>query len=427
MEVEAILSSLIRINSENPPGREKEVAVFLKGLFDAAGIPNEIVSAEPGRDNFIATLGEGPRSLLFLSHADTVPAGEGWDFAPLSGQISDGMVLGRGAQDCKGLVAAETYAMLHLARQGKLKGKLIFAATADEEAGGKHGIKFLVEKHLPKIRADFCINEGGNAPYRTGGKAVQFIQTGEKGTAWAKLAARGVSCHGSLPDLGDNAIAKMSRALTAIADHKPPVQLLPEVRLMVQALVDLKGANITVNEDTIDPAIALFEDRAFAAYLKAITRMTISPNVVRGGTKTNMVPDFCEADLDIRVLPGQDQGMVSREIRRIAGKEVEIRTDYNPPSFSPASTNFYALIAETIRETTGAATCLPCISSGATDSRHLRPAGIPSYGIEVMASDFDEELRKLPHAKNERIDVASLRLKAQFLVRLAQKYLDTHP
>lgn len=423
MEVEELLSSLIRINSENPPGREAEVAAFLKNIFDAAGIENQILSAGPGRDNFIACAGSGPRSLLFLSHADTVQAGDGWDFAPFSGDIREGEVLGRGALDCKGMVAAEAHAMLQLAKAGKLKGRLIFAATADEESGGKAGIKFLQEKHPDLLKADFCINEGGILPLKLCGKAVNFVQVGEKGAVWTKLIARGVSAHGSMPDLGDNAIEKMGRAIGNLSAHQPKIELLTEVRQLIQELVNLKGVDLTVNEGTVDRAIALFEDPAFNAYLKAVTRMTISPNVIKGGARTNIVPDYCESEIDIRVLPGQDEGMVVRELRAILGKEIEIQLGYNPPTFSPAASDHYRLIADTIREVAGSENCLPCLSSGGTDSRHLRPTGMPCYGVELMTPDFDEDLRKTPHGKNERIDVASLKLRSRFLMRLAEKYL----
>lgn len=423
MEVEEILSSLVKINTENPPGREQELAAFLKRIFNAAGIANEVVTKDPGRDNFIATLGKGKKTLLFLSHADVVPAGEGWEFAPFSGEIKGGMVLGRGAQDCKALVAAEAYAMLHLAKNPALKGKLIFAATADEEAGGEAGVKFLLEKHPEKIRADICVNEGGNAPYRICGKTVNFVQVGEKGIAWSKLIARGVSCHGSIPDLGVNAISKMSHAVEKISDYKTKIELLPEVKQLIQELINLKEIDLTVREDTVDRAIGLFEDKAFAAYLRALTRMTISANTIRGGSKTNIVPDYCEAELDIRVLPGQDEGQIVRDLRSIIGKDLEIQVSYNPPSFSPTSSPFYKLVEETVTEMGSGVACLPCLSSGGTDSRHLRAAGIPCYGVELMAPGFDEELRKLPHARNERIDIASLRVKADFLIRLAEKYL----
>ncbi|MFC1978227.1 M20/M25/M40 family metallo-hydrolase, partial [Chloroflexota bacterium] len=136
MEIESLLSKLIQIQSVNPPGGETEVARYLKHLFDEYQVPNEIIESTPGRGSFLAYLGEGEKSLLYLSHTDVVPASEGWSFNPFSGEISDGFIHGRGALDCKGLVAAEAFAVLQLASSTKLEGRLIFAATADEEAGG---------------------------------------------------------------------------------------------------------------------------------------------------------------------------------------------------------------------------------------------------------------------------------------------------
>ncbi len=424
MQIEEILSALIRINTENPPGKEGKAALFLKQLFGAAGIENQVLGAETGRESFIATLGIGPRSLLFLSHTDVVPAGDGWDFPPFSGDVKGGVVYGRGALDCKSLVAAEAYAMLELARRPNLKGKLIFAATADEEAGGKMGVRYLLEAHPEVLRADFAVNEGGEEPLLIGGKLVDFIQVGEKGTAWTKLVARGVACHGSVPAMGDNAVVKMSRALEKLSLHEPPVCLLPEVQELLQRLVSLKGAAMTVAEDTADKATELFEDKTFSAYLKAISRMTISPNLIHGGLKTNIVPDFCEAQLDIRVLPGQDQGFVFTELRRLLGKEIEISIpDFNAPTFSPTSSPFYKTIIETIGEMGAQGICLPCLSAGATDSRYLRRKGIPSYGLALMAPNYDPDIKKTMHGRNERIDVPSLKSKADFLIRLAERYL----
>ena len=206
---EKILSDLIRIDTSNPPGNETRVARYLKELFDAAGIQSEIIEPEPGRGSIIARLGSGERRLLYLSHADVVPAGEGWDFEPFSGEIRDGMVYGRGALDCKDLAAAGVGAALRLAREGApLNGELIICVAADEERGGALGAEYLVEHHLDKIRADFAINEGAEQPIFVDGKMIYFFQVGEKGTAWCKLKAGGVSCHGSVPSLGDNAVSR---------------------------------------------------------------------------------------------------------------------------------------------------------------------------------------------------------------------------
>ncbi len=144
MKIESLLSDLIQIQSVNPPGGEAEVAKYLKRLFDEYQIANEIIEPSPGRGSFLAYLGEGEKSLLYLSHTDVVPVSEGWSFAPFSGEIKDGFVHGRGALDCKGLVAAQAYAVIQLVTTAKLQGRLIFAATAGEETGGVVGVKWLV-------------------------------------------------------------------------------------------------------------------------------------------------------------------------------------------------------------------------------------------------------------------------------------------
>lgn len=426
MNPEEILSDLIRINTVNPPGNEIEAAIYLKNLFDRAGVPGEIVETEKGRGNFFARTGSGSKRLLFLSHLDVVPVGEGWDFDPFSGEIRDGMVLGRGALDCKGLVAAQAFTFLKLAQEkAPLNGTLIFAATADEECGGDFGVKRLLEDVPEKLQADFAINEGGEEPLKLNGKTVFFIQVGEKGTAWVKLMAEGVSCHGSIPSLGDNAVIKMVRALHSLADYRPQVVLIPEVKFMLQELAGALGLKDNIDEHNVDSVLNYFENKSFAETLRAMTRMTISPNEVQGGSKTNVVPDKCTSNIDIRILPGQDQEYVLGKLRKYIGEEISIEIpNYHPPTFSSSQTGHYRAIVEATRDVAGdEVICLPCISTGATDSRFLREAGIPSYGIGHMAEGFDRELWNTVHGKNERIDVASLRFIASFLERLAIKYL----
>ena len=424
MEVQNILSDLIKIPSVNPPGGELEVAKYLKALFDAAGIQNEIIESSPGRGNFIAYLGEGERRLLYLSHTDVVPATEDWDFEPFSGEIKDGLVHGRGALDCKGLVAAEAYAMLYLARNSKLEGRLTFAATADEEVGGTYGVKYLIENSGEKILADFAINEGGGEPVRLNGELAYFIQIGEKGSAWARLLAKGRACHGSVPTLGDNAVAKMAKAVTHLAEYKGEIRLIPEMKALFGAIFGLKGQDLELTEGNIDPLIRRFEDRSFVEYLRATTRMTISPNIIQGGVKTNIVPDRCQAEIDIRVLPGQDEGYVIDKLSKIVGEDIEIDIpNYSAPSFSDSESPYYKLIENTLKEAVGDVACLPCISSGATDSRFLRRRNMPSYGLSLMAKDFDPSLIGTMHGKNERIDIESLRTNSKFLIELARSYL----
>lgn len=423
--VERILSDLIHIPSENPPGGETACARYFQDLFSSFGIRGQIVEAGEGRGSFIASAAGGARSLLFLNHTDVVPTGSGWDFEPFSGEIKDGYVFGRGAMDCKGLGAAEAHAFLTLALSGNLKGRLLFAATADEEAGGAKGVRFIVERYPEKLRADFAINEGGMEPLTIAGHTAHFLQVGEKGTAWTRLRTKGVSSHGSLPHLGDNAVVKMAAALSRLGSYHPRVVLIPEVRSLIGNLARLLGIEERLSPRTADGIIERFPIQAFIAYLKAITRMTISPNAVKGGTRVNIIPDACEAEVDIRMLPGQDLEFVLAELRRYVGDQVEIETPpFNPPSFSPTNTPYYRLAEQTMNEVLGTDICLPCLSSGATDSRFLRRAGMPAYGIaHLLSADYDPALSQAIHGRNERVDIKSLELAARFLLRLGEAYL----
>ena len=423
---EQMLSKLIRLNTVNPPGNEFKVARYLQEIFTTAGVSSEIIEGEKGRANFIARIGSGTKKLLFLSHADVVPAGDDWDFDPFGGEIAAGMVFGRGALDCKGLLAPQAYAFLKLARDAAaLNGTLIFAATADEEKGGLHGVQYLLKNCPEKIRADFAVNEGGEGPRRVNGRQIYFIQVGEKGTAWSKLQATGHSCHGSVPALGDNAVLKMARALVALGDYRPEIKFIPEVRFLLEELLRVKGLVEPLSEANVDQLLDKFRERSFAESLRAMTRMTVSPNTVAGGSKTNIVPDACTANVDIRILPGQDQNYVLDAINSCIGEGITMEIgNFVAPTFSSAKTDPYRLLVSTTQKLAGEGVpCLPHISTGGTDSRYLREAGIPAYGIGHMAPEADPELGATIHGRNERIDIASLHFRAEFLKALAKGYL----
>jgi len=420
--VEEILSALIKIQSVNPPGGETKAAQYLKHLFDQYRIPNEIIEPEPGRASFVAHIGEGEKKLLYLSHTDVVPASDGWDFPPFSGEIKDGFVRGRGAIDCKGLAAVEACAVIQLAETTHLNGELIFAATADEEVGGALGAGILSEKYPHKIRADFAINEG-DEPLTINGRTYHSISVGEKGPAWMKLTAKGISSHASVPVSEHNAVVKMAKVIVGLAQYQPHIVLTPQTKSLLKTIARLDGINDEINESNVDDILRKLRDNTVLPYLSAITRMTISPDVIHGGVKTNIVPDSCEAQVDIRILPGQSWEYVLNELKEILGDVQAEPLQYHLPSFSSCENKYYHLVEETMKEFVGGAPFLQTISTGATDSRYLREMGIPSYGIGVLTLNMDKALSDSVHGKNEKIDVASLRLKTDFLIKLAKKYL----
>lgn len=423
MQVEQILADLVRIQSVNPPGGETEVATYLKRLFDQYGIPNEVIESQKGRGSFLASTGEGERSLLFLSHIDVVTATKGWNFPPFSGEIKDGFVFGRGAIDCKALVAAQACAIINLAQEKELKGRLIFAATADEETLGPLGAKYLVDNHIDRIKADFAINEGAEAPAQVADKVCHFIAVGEKAPSWIKLSTRGTSAHGALPMLGDNAIVKMADILRNLANYKPRPTLIPVVKELTKTIAELESLGSEINENNIDQYIQNLKNKNFAAYLSAITRFTVSPNVVHGGLKTNIVPDGCEAEVDIRILPGQNKEQVLKELQPFLGDAEITVINHTPPTISEYKSRYYETIRQTLQESVKGDLVLPSISAGSTDSRLLRAAGIPSYGINMLTLNLDPALRRSVHGVDEKIDIDSLKVKTDFLTALAKRYL----
>lgn len=151
-EVTTILSDLVRFNTTNPPGNETPAAQYLASILRREGLEAEVVESAPGRGSVVGRLrGSGQEPpLLLLSHLDVVSAeADKWEHDPFGGQVVDGYVWGRGAVDCKGLTAVELVALLLLARQGiTLRRDVIFAATADEEAGGQAGAGWIMAKML---------------------------------------------------------------------------------------------------------------------------------------------------------------------------------------------------------------------------------------------------------------------------------------
>jgi acetylornithine deacetylase/succinyl-diaminopimelate desuccinylase-like protein len=294
--------------------------------------------------------------------------------------------------------------------------------VADEEVGGYLGAGILSAKYPDKIRADFAINEG-DEPLNINGKIYHSISVGEKGPAWMKLTAQGISSHGSVPMLDQNAVVKMAKIINGLAKYRPQIVLTPETKSLLQTIARLDGLPDEVKEDNVDYVLGKLSDRAIVPYLSAITRMTISPDVIHGGVKTNIVPDICEAQIDIRILPGQSWEYVINELKKILGDVKTESLQYHLPSFSSADSIYFRLVEETLKEFVGGVPILQTVCTGATDSRYLREMGVPSYGTGVMTLNMDPSLSDSVHGKNEKIDVASLRIKTDFLIKLAKKYL----
>ncbi len=266
---------LIRIPSINPPGNESEVAQIVGEELESLGFRVEYVVPKEKRVNVIATLkgSGGGKSILFNGHLDVVPPGdlENWSFDPFEGVIKNGRIYGRRAADMKGAIAAIIGAVKSIVdSEVKLRGDLIIHAVADEEAGGKLGTGYLVEKGY--ARADGAVVTEGSV---FNGEIC--LRPAVRGLCWIEVETRGRAAHASKPWAGVNAVLHMAKVLLALKQYElkcPPHKYLPPP--------------------------------------------TISPGtVIRGGVKTNIIPDKCIAHLDVRINPGLTCNDVLKQLNKL--------------------------------------------------------------------------------------------------------------
>jgi acetylornithine deacetylase/succinyl-diaminopimelate desuccinylase-like protein len=241
-----LLRTLIRVDTTNPPGREREAQELLRDLLSEAGFECELAARDPERPNLVARLAgsaAGP-VLCLLGHVDTVPAEPSeWSHDPWSGDLEGGEVWGRGALDMKGQVAAEVAACAALAREGwrPARGDLLIVITADEEKGAAYGARWLCEERPELVRSEMVVNEGGGVALGVDGRRLYTIALGEKGPCRFRLRTRGRAGHASLPRVGENALLKMAPLLERLS-HQPDYEPTPEgVRFLSAVLGEPVG------------------------------------------------------------------------------------------------------------------------------------------------------------------------------------------
>ncbi|MGV9198966.1 MAG: M20/M25/M40 family metallo-hydrolase, partial [Promethearchaeia archaeon] len=333
-EAAEFLSELIQIKSVNPPGNETPAAEFCKEFLEKEGFENiELIESEPGRGNMICRWkGSNPnaKSLLLLAHLDVVPAdGSNWERDPYCGDIDGEYVWGRGALDCKGMVAAEAMAAVFLKREGfQPKGDIILAFTADEEAGGEKGVGYLAENHWDKIDADYAINEGGGFLLPFGSDPKDYIvQTGEKGVFWTKIRVKGKGGHGSMPTKKkDNAIYKLSQIVEKIIDYKYPIEITPPVKEMAEK-ISLPGIakRLLTSKRLIRPLTKIADfitGEEISRLILPLVMDIINPTGLKGSKKVNIIPQKAEITLDCRLLPDHDRNTIKDYIRNAVGTKM---------------------------------------------------------------------------------------------------------
>ncbi|MBN2441356.1 MAG: M20/M25/M40 family metallo-hydrolase [Spirochaetales bacterium] len=434
-----LLKSLIKnkcVNDGTPgSGNEIKSARTLKKFFHSYKIKSEILESAEGRANIIVRIpGTDPHapSLMYMSHMDVVPAKEDdWSCDPFGADERGGYIWGRGTLDMLNITACSASAFAELVKKHKrFPGDFIYLAVADEEASGRLGARWLVENHWDKVKTNYMITEGGGFFVRGKQGTGITITTGEKGLAWTKLTTEGNSGHGSLPYRAKNAAIKVARAVTEM-QHQPLKPIITkEYREMVKNLnFPTVTQNLLLNPLTINLTLKQLyaSTPGLARYLHAVSRMTISPNILRSGNKVNIIPDKGEIDLDIRILPGQNVEDVMAGIKSALGPFKEDFTievvDYFPSNVSPVETPLFEATVEIFKSIYPGISSIPTLFSGVTDARFWRMRGSTVYGFCMFDEDMtlDEYVRML-HGKDERVSLKSLELAHNYFLNLPEVF-----
>ena len=421
------MQEYLRIDTTNPPGNEMHAVAFYKKILDQEGIENQVFEYAPGRGDLWARLPANthvsqqpgdmghPRPIVLLNHMDVVTSDAShWKVPPFSGEIRDGYLWGRGAQDMKDEGLAQLVVMVMLKREKvALDRDVIFLAVADEEAEGTGTDWFIKNQRDLLGNAEFLINEGGENLLESGKVKFVGVDVGEKTTYWLHVVAHGRPGHGSRPN-SDSAPNRLVRALDRIIAYRTPLRVLPVVDEFLRDMAPQELPERAAEYRDIRKAIL---DKKFQEEvekdesLNFLLRDTISLTMMGGSEQTNVIPPEAWANLDVRILPGGDPKAVLEAVRRVVNDpnvSVEpMNGEFRVANYSGTDNALFTAIREVAGIYFPGAPVVPHITSGYTENQRYRPLGINAYGFNPYAAT--EEEGHTEHGNDERIRVEEVR------------------
>jgi acetylornithine deacetylase/succinyl-diaminopimelate desuccinylase-like protein len=428
IDVVQLLRELIRFDTTNPPGNEEACVAHIEALLREHGIESQRVERTPGRPNLVAEHAgsKGGPPLLLYGHVDVVTTtGQPWTHAPFAGEIHDGFVWGRGALDMKGGVAMCVAAFV-AAHEAKSPTPLRLLILSDEEDGGDEGAKFIAEDRPDALGgAKHALGEFGGTTQWIAGTRFYPIQVAEKQICWLRATVRGAGGHGALGVKG-GAMRKLGDMLRTLDRHQPPVHIIPLVRDWIEQMAaPLPTLQRNVLLRILDPKTADLAVRMLGTKgrpLSRVIRNTVSPTIVRGGGKINVIPSEIEVELDGRILPGQTPDDLIRELHDLVGDDIEFEVVRHDPGPPEPDLSYYDTLAQIIRELDPGSYPVPMLQAGVTDARFLSRAGVQTYGYLPLKLPESFEMFPLIHNADERVPVDGLYFGVDAVMRAIERY-----
>jgi acetylornithine deacetylase/succinyl-diaminopimelate desuccinylase-like protein len=413
-------------------GGEARSVDLLRGYLEGTGLDVERYEPQPGRASLLARIeGSDPQapSVLLMGHTDVVPVNpEGWSRDPFGAELVDGFVWGRGAIDMLNETATMAVAFRRLADSGfKPKGTLSYLAVADEEALGTWGARHLVEHERDAVYADYVITESGGfqIPSEHGPRLPVMVD--EKGTYWSKITVRGTPGHGSQPFRSDNALVTAAEVVRRIHEYRPETRIGETWRRFIEGMhYAPEFADQLLDADGLRELCQSLP-LGLARMVYSSTHTTFAPTVMHGGTKTNVIPDKVELQVDIRTLPGQTETDVHTQLRDALGDlydRVEIEGNDDPSTASPTDTPLWDCLQRVSGKLVQGSALVPFVMVGGTDNRYFRRAGSVGYGFGLFSKRLGfEDYATMFHGNDERVDQDSLALCTQLWEAVAHDML----
>jgi acetylornithine deacetylase/succinyl-diaminopimelate desuccinylase-like protein len=409
-----LLDQLVRVDTSH--GDETKALTPILARLKEAGIPGEIVESAPGRGSLVARIkGTGAKKpLLLLAHIDVVPVeGQKWSSPPFVPTERDGFLYGRGVNDDKGMAAAMLVVALELAKGPKPSRDVIVALTAGEETGGAAGIRWLLANRKELVDAEFALNEGGSTLLTPDLSYVRSVGIGaaEKTFQSYRLVVQGRGGHSSTPSTEVDAVTTLARALVKVGEHRFEQRVSPHVKDMLglAALAEkpplaaaLKHASETAPRLFPEDGEIIGKDRVY----NALTRTTCVTTMLKASPQDNVLPTEAEAIVNCRILPEETPQQTLEALTAAVADPAVAITPYGDFGFAPSEEltgDVPAAIKKAAAKVYPRAAVLGVLGTGATDSRHLRGAGIHAYGIATSPVSLDDARKGLvAHGPDER-------------------------
>ena len=411
-----LLRDLIRFDTTNPPGNEEACVAFVETLLREHGIESERLEKAPGRPNLIARHAgsNGGPPLMLYGHVDVVTtAGQQWTHPPFGADLVDDYVWGRGALDMKSGVAMCIAAFVAAHESGS-PTPLQLVILSDEENGGDVGARFLAEEHPGMFGgAKHALGEFGGATQWIAGKPFYPIQVAEKQMCWLRAHVRGTGGHGALGVKGGamRKLGDLLRTLDREWFEAMAAELPRTPALLLRRLLDPKTADLAAR--ALGPR---------GRQLSRVIRNTVSPTIVQGGDKINVIPSDIELQLDGRILPGQTPDDLIRELHDLVGNDIEFVVERHDPGPPDPDLSFYEPLAQIIRELHPGGVPVPMLQAGVTDARFLSRAGVQTYGYLPLKLPDGFEPFPLIHNADERVPADALAFGVEAITQAIARY-----